>query len=239
MMMRTVVSFTNSRFLDPIFIHISALCNNIFFIYSLAYNGPSSYGGIVFAGFLNSGTMFYYYLLLTSPLELQLGIENQKIALAAWWKKRKPEFPNMTNDERKDALTLRSKMVYMVILDMASQLILPWWLPLQLALILFRTPANTSIVTLDFETSWASFIHRFNTALILNALDIINMASLTYFIRRKFPLYNPFRILHLIFEQFGFLPISGIMFILISIICFFIKDCGMDPDGIWNWIMKW
>jgi len=236
MLMRTMISFTNSQFLEPIFIHISALCNNIFFIYSLAYNGPSSYGGIVFAGFLNSGTMFYYYLLLTSPLELQLGVANQKIALTAWWKRQKAEFPIMTNDERKNALNLRSKLVFLVILDMASQLILPWWLPLQLALIMFKTPANTSMVTLGFDTTWPSFIHRFNTALILNGLDIVNMAALTYFIRQKYPLYNPFRILHLIFEQFGFLPIAGIMYILISIICFFITDCGMDPDGIYEFI---
>jgi len=237
-LMRLMISFTNSEFLEPLFIHISALCNNIFFIYSLAYNGPSSYGGIVFAGFMNSGTMFYYYLLITSPVELQLSLENQKIALRAWWSGSKPDFPELSTEERKDAQTLRSKMVYLVILDMASQLVLPWWLPLQLALIMFRTPANTSMVTLGFDTNWGSFIHRFNTALILNGLDIINMSALTYFIRRKFPTYDPFRILHMIFEQFGLLPISGIMFILISIICFFISDCGIDPDQVWEVLHK-
>merc|ERR1719494_695711 len=234
MMMRQMISFTNTEFLEPIFIHISSLCNNIFFIYSIAHKGPSSYGNIVIAGCLNSGTMLYYYLLLTSPMELQLSLENQKIALLAWWNQAKPEFPEMSADERKFALNLRSKMVYFVILDMASQLILPWWLPLQLALIMFRTPANTSMVTLGFDTNWGSFIHRFNTALILNGLDIVNMAALTYFVRRKFPTFDPFRILHMIFEQFGLLPISGIMFILISIICFFISDCGIDPDLVWE-----
>lgn len=238
MLMRLMISFTNTEFLEPIFIHISALCNNIFFIYSIAHKGPSSYSGIVIAGVLNSTTMYYYYLLITSPVELQLGLDNQKTALMAWWKRTKPEFPVMSTDERKFAMNLRSKMVYLVILDMASQLILPWWLPLQLALIMFRTPANTSMVTLGFDTSWGSFIHRFNTALILNGLDIINMSGLTYFIRRKFPLFHPFRILHMIFEQFGLLPISGIMFILISIICFFISDCGIDPDQVWEMLTQ-
>jgi len=140
----------------------------------------------------------------------------------------------MTADERSRMLDLRSKLVYLVILDMASQLILPWWLPLQLALILFHTPANTSIVTLGFPTTRESFTHRFNTALILNGLDIINICGLTYFIRRKFPLYDPLRILTMIFEKFGFLPIAGIMFILISIICFFITDCGIEPNSIWE-----
>jgi len=119
-----------------------------------------------------------------------------------------------------------------VILDMASQLILPWWLPLQLALIIFKTPARNSINTLGFETSWESFIHRFKTALILNGIDIVNMTALAFFIRRKYPRFDPMRILHLIFEKFGFFPISGIMFILISIICFFIKDCGIDPQEV-------
>jgi len=233
-LMRLMISFTHSEFLEPLFIHISALCNNIFFIYSLAYNGPSSYGGIVFAGFMNSGIMIYYYLLITSPVELQLSFDNQKTALKAWWNRTTPEFPALSAEERKDAMALRSKMVYLVILDMASQLVLPWWLPLQLALIMFKTPANTSMVTLGFDTNWGSFIHRFNTALILNGLDIINMATLTYFIRTKFPNFDPLRILHMIFEQFGLFPVFGIMFILISIICFFISDCGIDPDQVYE-----
>jgi len=234
MMMKKMTSFTNSDFLEVIFVHISSLCNNIFFIYSLSYNGPKSYGGIIFAGLMNIGLMLYYYLLITSPLEFQLGWENQKATLQAWWNRRKPEYPIMTADEKIHAMDLRSKTVYMVILDMASQLILPWWLPLQLALIMFRTPANTSIVTLGFSTSPESFTHRFHTALILNGLDIINMCALTYFIRKEYPLYDPLRILTTIFEKFGFLPIAGIMFILISIICFFISDCGIDPDLIWE-----
>jgi len=174
----------------------------------------------------------YYYVLITSELEWQLGFENMKIGMKAWWNRREPEYPKMTKDERLLATSLRSKLIYTVILDMASQLILPWWLPLQLALIVFYTPARNSIATLGFETTIESFTRRFNTALILNSLDIVNMSALTYFIRRKYPLFDPFRILHLIFEKFGFLPISGIMFILMSIICFFIQDCGLDPDDI-------
>lgn len=233
-MMRKMTSFTNSDFLEVIFVHISSLCNNIFFIYSLSFNGPKSYGGIVFAGCMNITLMMYYYLLITSPLEFQLGWDNQKATFQAWWDRRKPVYPEMTADERVRAMDLRSKTVYMVILDMASQLILPWWLPLQLALIFFYTPANTSIETLGFQTDQKSFTHRFNTALILNGLDIVNICTLTYFIRRKYPLYDPLRILTMIFEKFGFLPLAGIMFILISIICFFITDCGIDPDLIWE-----
>jgi len=233
-MMRKMTSFTNSDFLEAVFVHISSLCNNIFFIYSLSFNGPKSYGGIIFAGFMNSGLMLYYYLLITSPLECQMGWDNQKATFQAWWNGQKPEYPMMTEDERIHAMDLRSRLVYLVILDMASQLILPWWLPLQLCLIMFHTPANTSIVTLGFETTWESFVHRFNTALILNSLDIINMCILSYFIRRKYPLFDPLRILTMIFEKFGVLPIAGIMFILISIICFFITDCGIDPDKIWD-----
>jgi len=83
MMMKKMTSFTNSDFLESIFIHISSLCNNIFFIYSLSFNGPKSYGGIIFAGCLNSGLMVYYYLLITSPLEFHVGWENQKATLQA------------------------------------------------------------------------------------------------------------------------------------------------------------
>jgi len=233
-MMRKMTSFTNSEFLEVIFIHISSLCNNIFFIYSLSYKGAKSYGAIIFAGCMNIGLMIYYYFLITSPLEFQLGLDNMKETLRAYYYQREPEYPMMTQDERLRAMDLRSKAVYMVILDMASQLILPWWLPLQLALIMFNTPAGSSIETLGFSTTPESFTHRFNTALILNGLDIINMCTLTYFIRRKYPLYDPLRILTMIFEKFGLLPIAGIMFILISIICFFIKDCGISPSKVWN-----
>jgi len=236
MMMKKMTSFTKSDFLEVIFVHISSLCHNIFFIYSLSFNGPKSYGGIVFAGLMNIGLMLYYYLIIAGPLELQLGWENQKIMLQGWWNRREPEYPMMTAEERVCAMDLRSKTVYLVILDMASQLILPWWLPLQLALIIFHTPANTSIVTLGFSTTPESFTHRFNTALILNGLDIINMCGLTYFLRRKYKLFDPLRILTMIFEKFGFLPLAGIMFILISIICFFITDCGIEPGSVWDMI---
>jgi len=238
MLMRLMISFTNSEFLEPIFIHISALMNNIFFIYALGYNGPDSYDSVVFAGFLKMGRMIHYYLLVTIPLEFYLGLKNKRITLRAWFNRQKPEFPEMTNDERKYALNVRSKYVYILGLEMASQLVLPWWLPLQLAVIMFRTPANTSMVTFGFDTSWRSFIHRFNIALILNGLDLINMTTLTYFIRRKYPLYNPFRILHMIFEQFGLLPIFGIMLVLFSYICFSIKDCGTDPDQVLEFVQS-
>merc|ERR550534_2343368 len=233
-LMRKMISYTNSGFLEAIFIHISALTNNIFFIYSLSFKagGTKAALGIIIAGVFQTGNMIYYYVLITSELELQLGFENIKIGLEARWNRVKPEYPVMTENEKKLATDLRSKLIYVVILDMASQLILPWWLPLQLALIIFRTPARNSINTLGFETSWASFMHRFKTALILNSIDIVNMTALSLFIRRKYPRFDPFRILHLIFEKFGFFPISGIMFILISIICFFIKDCGIDPDQV-------
>jgi len=238
MLMRLMISFTNSEFLEPIFIHISALLNNIFFIYALGYNGPDSYDAVVFAGFLNMGTMIHYYLLINNPPEVYLGLKNKWISLRACFNRQKPAFPEMTNDERKYALNVRSKYVYNVVLEMASQLVLPWWLPLQLAVIMFRTPANTSMITFGFDTSWRSFIHRFNIALFLIGLYLINMTTLTYFIRREYPLYNPFRILHMIFEQFGLLPISGIMLILFSIICISIKDCGTDPDQIWEYYAK-
>jgi len=235
MLMRKMISYTKSGFMEAIFIHISALANNIFFIYSLSYN-PSGETGlswtILAAATIQVGNMLYYFCLITSELEMQLGFENIKIGLEARWNRVKPDYPIMTEDQKKLATDLRSKLIYVVILDMASQLILPWWLPLQLALIIFKTPANNSINTLGFETSWASFIHRFKTALILNSIDIVNLSALTFFIRRKYPRFDPMRILHLIFEKFGFFPISGIMFILISIICFFITDCGIDPDEV-------
>jgi len=181
---------------------------------------------------MSSGLMLYYYIVLTMPLECQLGMANIKEKLMAMKEGRDAVYPLMTLADKSKATKLRAKLIYMVILDMASQLILPWWLPLQLALILFYTPARNSIVLLGFSVTPESFAHRYNTALILNALDVINMIVLTYFIRRKYPLFHPLRILHMMFEKFGLLPIAGIMFILISIICFFIKDCGMDPDDI-------
>lgn len=225
MLIRWMTSYTNSNFLEYIFTTISALSHNIFLYHSLSYDWPSSYSGIIFAAFLNSGVLIYYYVFMTCPAELHMGFQNQKTALRALWSRHKPEFPVMTNEEQRDALNLRSQFVYMVILDMASKLILPWWLPLQLTLIMFHTTANTSIVTFGLDTSWESFIHRFYIALIMNALDIINMAVLTYFICLKYPLYDPFRILSLIFEKFGFLTISGLMLILISTICLLIIDC--------------
>jgi len=226
LLMRKMTSFTKSDFLECIFIHISSLCNNIFLIYSISGQASS---GVIFAWLMSSGLMLYYYIVLTMPLECQLGMDNIKEKCMALKEGREAVYPLMTSADKVEATKLRAKLIYMVILDMASQLILPWWLPLQLALILFYTPARTSIVLLGFSVTRASFIRRFNTALILNALDIINMLVLTYFIRRKYPLFNPLRILHMMFEKFGILPIAGIMFILISIICFFIRDCGMDP----------
>jgi len=228
LLMRKMTSYTKSNFLECIFIHISSLCNNIFFIYCV---GQAS-SGVIFAALMSSGLMLYYYIVLTMPLECQLGMDNIKEKLMALKEGREAVYPLMTLADKSRATNLRAKLIYMVILDMASQLILPWWLPLQLALILFYTPASTSIVLLGFSVTPESFTHRFNTALILNGLDIINMLVLTYFIRRKYPLFNPLRILHMMFEKFGLLPIAGIMFILISIICFFIKDCGMDPEKI-------
>jgi len=232
MLMRQTTRYTNSGFLECIFIHISALCNNIFLIYTISYKGASSYEGIVFAGLMNGGVMVYYYFVITLPLECQMGMEALKETFEAWLQKREPEYPPLTISDITLATKLRSKLIYMVILDMASQLILPWWLPLQLALIMFYTPANTSMVTLGFAVTPESFSHRYNTAMILNGLDIFNMGVLTYFIRRKYPLFDPLRILHMMFEKFGLLPVAGIIYILISIICFFIWDCGMDPDQL-------
>jgi len=226
LLMRKMTSFTKSTFLECIFIHISSLCNNIFFIYSISGQASS---GLIFAALISSGTMLYYYIVLTMPLECQLGMENIKEKMMSMKEGREAVYPVMTLADKSKATKLRAKLIYMVILDMASQLILPWWLPLQLALILYYTPARTSIVLLGFSITPESFRKRFNTALILNGLDIINMLVLTNFIRRKYPLFNPLRILHMMFEKFGLLPIAGIMFILISIICFFIRDCGMDP----------
>jgi len=224
---RKLISFTKSNFLEPVLVFLISMYINIFFIHSISLKGPPSYDGVIVAGMLNTSLMVYYYLSITAqPVYLLLGWQDKIAAL------RKCccctynyEFPAMTSDERILAGDTRSQLVYLMNIDMASKIIIPWWLPLQLALIMFHTPANTSISTLGYSYTMESFNHRFNIALMLNAVDIVNYVTLTVLIRRKYPLYDPFRILHLIFEKFGFLPAAGIMLVLVSIIGMLTAEC--------------
>jgi len=224
---RKLITFTKCNFLEPVLVFIFSMFINIFFIHSISWKGPPSYDGVIAAGLMNTWLTIYYYLSITAPMEYQmLGWQDKITALSACCCcTYNYDFPAMTSDERILAAGARSQLVYLMNLDMASKIIIPWWLPLQLALILFHTPANTSINTLGFSYTMESFTHRFNIALMLNAVDIVNYATITILIRRKYPLYDPFRVLHSIFEKFGFLPASGIMFVLMSIMCMLIAEC--------------
>jgi hypothetical protein len=148
----------------------------------------------------------------------------------------------MTEKDRRYAIGERTKEVYFFSLYSFGEIILGPW---QMAFFqLFNsTYTKKAYYGFDRETNgWFPTInaHALNlTCSIYSVSNVFNLVIFTYFVRKKFPKFEPFRFLNILLKKYNILLGLSVMSISQSIQCLMLIDCHFDDlTIIWRAFRK-
>jgi len=138
---------------------------------------------------------------------------------------------NLSEEQFEVATRERAKFVYVNCLSLVGELVIPWWCLVNYHLCMLTTATSKTIIGyarsgygMEKITSNA-FV---KTTLLISVFDLSELFLFTYFVRRKFKSFSPFRVLNMVVKKFKLVLAWSIQAVVVIMLCMYIIDCNFD-----------
>jgi len=179
-------------------------------------------------------TLFHIFFVV-GPLQVHhSGNVDVLLMLLFWmlgkeWSGMKP----MTKEEKAEAISERAKWLYFTVLQCMGELIMPYW-QLVFFYLNYSSKRNRSAF-MGFDKVENGFpviepISLIFVASIMAVVDVGNTLTFSLTVRRKFPHFNPFKLLNVLIRKFNWVLAFSVLSVVLSVQCMMLIDCKFDID---------
>jgi len=228
-----IARWTDSKPLRIIFINNNAMIQRMILCWALSSKLQPL--PIIFVGLVDLLQTLFHIFFVLGPLQVHKSASiNLPFMLFYWmlgteWSGMEP----LTKEERLWAIAERAKWLYYTVLQNMGELIMPYWQIVFFYLNSSSKRNRSAFMGFDKVKNGFPVIEPLSltiVAAIMAGVDIVNILSFTFSVRRKYPHFNPFKLLNVLIKKFNWVLAYSVLSVVLSVQCMMLIDCKFDID---------
>jgi len=226
-----IALLTNSKPLRIIFINNNAMIQRMILCWALSSKLQPL--PIIFVGLVDFLQTLFHIFFVLGPLQVHKSASRDlPFMLFYWmlgteWSGMKP----LTKEERLWAIGERAKWLYYTVLQNMGELIMPYWQIVFFYLNSSSKRNRSAFMGFDKVKNGFPVIDPLSlsiVAAIMAGVDIVNILSFTFSVRKKYPHFNPFKLLNVLIKKFNWVLAYSVLSVVLSVQCMMLIDCKFD-----------
>jgi len=226
-----ICHFAEAKPLRIIFINNNAMILRMILCWALSSQFHAF--PIIFVGSVDLLQTLAHIFFVCGPLQVHYsGIQTWPLMLLFWmFGKEYSGSKPLTKEEKTWAIAERTKWVYYTILQSMGELIMPYWQMVFYYLNASSKRNRSAYMGFDKVVNGFPIIDP-NTLVvvagIMAGLDIFNLVTFTFMVRKKFANFNPFKLLNVLVKKFNWVLALSVLSVVLSVQCMMLIDCNFD-----------